>query len=516
MCVEYACSSLPWFVTFTDIKVTVGDLDQLDIETKLTFTTLAVLTGPVLTRPIVVTDEMKEILKFILAQEKKVTICIVGPPGTGKTTTLFWLYQQLKRNTCYHTRALPVKGSSSLSISFPEGKRLILLTDLYDPSTISTDDIQAFIELMLRHSGLISIFSLSSLFQVYRKLNAKKCSAWTKLFTTSICFKTKPFTPAETEQYLMGLDLNAMVERKDSARNIPKLLSFVLEDDYEDSIVIERDNETNALMEELDARGTRVNWEAELKLIMAVTEDLPISAFGLSRMTAESLYLCMSFLVYIGHDDRPESIFHMDPNFSSQFVSNMWAMGCKYVQSDSNTVIGLHFESCISKCILPDLHVTIKKLHASEDIIAATFTFTPLSVRAESIEMVYAERSKNVLWQMPQYNKSFDYAGYAHLNELGLCLVVIQVSIQKEGTKTKIAKSMHVADVLTKDVEGVVLIYINPLHTNFEELFCYAKEATSGAGVREKFNKWYYGQPSDYSKIFGLKAHLNNIFMPRT
>ena len=60
------------FFCFTDVEVKVGDIDQLDIVTKMTFMTLALLTGPGLNRPIVVTDEMKNILEFILAQENKV------------------------------------------------------------------------------------------------------------------------------------------------------------------------------------------------------------------------------------------------------------------------------------------------------------------------------------------------------------------------------------------------------------------------------------------------------------
>lgn len=67
-------------------------------------------------------------------------------------------------------------------------------------------------------------------------------------------------------------------------------------------------------------------------------------------------------------------------------------------------------------------------------------------------------------------------------------------------------------------MDGIVVIYINPLHTNFETNLKIVRDVTSGATrATQRFQNWYYGQPqqSENESIAGLKLQLESIFQSR-
>lgn len=84
---------------------------------------------------------MEEIYKYVIGSERGAKMVIAGPPGTGKTTTLFWLYQQFKTFTNYEVMAVPIQGASALTADKFK-KQLILMTEIVSPSTLKRQDIE--------------------------------------------------------------------------------------------------------------------------------------------------------------------------------------------------------------------------------------------------------------------------------------------------------------------------------------------------------------------------------------
>lgn len=91
---------------------------------------------------------MEKLYKLVTA-EKERYIFIKGPTGTGKTTSLFWLYQQLQQSEKYFPLAVPVNSLESfyediiayIRAKKPKNKQLVLLVDVISPSLITIRDI---------------------------------------------------------------------------------------------------------------------------------------------------------------------------------------------------------------------------------------------------------------------------------------------------------------------------------------------------------------------------------------
>ena len=128
---------------------------------------------------IVVSPIMKELFDKVRnatdgenTYEEETGYLIMGPHGTGKTTTLFWLYHNFKDNSEYDVYSVPLELQSIRNIrdkltSGSTTKKILLLADLNELHSCTPKDIGSLTELQLlvrdQFRGFV-IMAASSLF----------------------------------------------------------------------------------------------------------------------------------------------------------------------------------------------------------------------------------------------------------------------------------------------------------------------------------------------------------------
>ena len=110
---------------------------------------------------IVVSPIMKELFDKVRnatdgenTYEEETGYLIMGPHGTGKTTTLFWLYHNFKDNSEYDVYSVPLELQSIRNIrdkltSGSTTKKILLLADLNELHSCTPKDIGSLTELQL-------------------------------------------------------------------------------------------------------------------------------------------------------------------------------------------------------------------------------------------------------------------------------------------------------------------------------------------------------------------------------
>lgn len=495
-----------------DIPVTFAESEQLEDDIRLAFTSATECIDACASVPIVVTETMKQVYALILERKSGAKISLSGPPGTGKTTTLYWLYQQFKNNPLYHTVAVAMTVESKMTLEVPPGKQLILLADLVSPSTLTRSQYDSFMQLKLSKKCIL-IIAESSMFSVFSTLNPSLSAQWDKLLVNSKRFMTKPFTSAETSKYLSNL--TTIPPGLELCNNIPRLLSFMYgeQPSGERSIKHVIRFECNSLMEQMAEHGLRISWDQELKLLLAMSMKQPYTTYGLEPGDIDELCLIRSYLVYINDDNVPVSIYRLGESVFNHLIRGYWGNMCRYVQADSVAMIHNQFESCITKCILPKMGVTVAALRTEHAIQRdVQFEFRPICVRAMDLQNVAA--TEDVLWRMPVGYRAIDYAAYSNFNGKKY-LIAVQVTIQQTDVPGKLRTSFAIPTELTSKADDgcAMLIFIDPFQENFDTNFAAAESVTSGPGG-SRFDGWYYGQPSRYDDIHALIRYLNSIFVP--
>lgn len=110
---------------------------------------------------------MLELYKQVLSWQ---VVFITGPPGLGKTTSLYWLYRQLQQLSDIFTVLVPFdvlcddtykKEVASEIQRCPEGSEMILLVDLLSSSVDAKEQRKALMEIVLQADcAVIVVLSL--------------------------------------------------------------------------------------------------------------------------------------------------------------------------------------------------------------------------------------------------------------------------------------------------------------------------------------------------------------------
>jgi len=88
--------------------------------------------------PIKVTETMKTLYREVREGSKSI-VRLKGPPGVGKTTSLYWLYQQLKHDSSVSVMVVPFNASceaeeDDVIARLCDVSKLVVLMDVVSPS----------------------------------------------------------------------------------------------------------------------------------------------------------------------------------------------------------------------------------------------------------------------------------------------------------------------------------------------------------------------------------------------
>ena len=132
--------------SFADKTVAMSQIAKEDEFVSEAFERLLMPSRQMSKMNIVETPEMHELYEtVVLGSDDHEFVFLRGPPGLGKTTSLFWLYKQLQQLQGFFTVVIPFQTLddryeyvSSQVKQCPSTSKLILLMDLWTPSVECT------------------------------------------------------------------------------------------------------------------------------------------------------------------------------------------------------------------------------------------------------------------------------------------------------------------------------------------------------------------------------------------
>ena len=300
---------------------------------------------------------MLELYKQVLSCQEQV-VFITGPPGLGKTTSLYWLYQQLQQLSDIFTVLVPFdvlcdytykKEVASEIQRCPEGSKLILLVDLLSPSVDAKEQRKALMEIIVQANCKV-VIAQSPSFRLYNVLKSVEATDWANCVVISKQVRLKPFSDELAKSFLSSLgskenNIEMMVQY---CKGIPMLLCLCGMEDYIARAEQVAQHEFETVIAFMNKHPNRVSWMNEINILMAAKFGISIECVGLTKDVAERLIMCQSYLVNIDEAGIPTPF----PDYLPTFVSMLWTnMNTSLqVKIDSESVVGNFFE-----CQLPSM-----------------------------------------------------------------------------------------------------------------------------------------------------------------
>ncbi len=330
---------------------------------------------------IIQTTLMKRLMGIISDKScKSNNIWIEGPPGSGKTTTLFWLYEQCKDAIGIHPVSVPIHHLDEAHYkellqdkirAKPTDSQLVFFIDINKPLQLTTKNVTHLESILanrpystptnLETAGFVC--SVSSNFSLYLKVSPAATELRDQFYRNSGVYTTTRFTSDQSLSFLSDLhDDTLRSSVLAAAHNIPKLLSLCHKEisvevfNKRVSLVVEAEfDDMFKYISFTDYNNTSM-LEFEAKLLWAVKAKLPYTLFGIDKVCASQLWLVKSFLVSIV-DDVPELYFPLSGE-SLQFYTKR-LQSTKF-QTDNVNVMNDLFENSIANVILPKFKAVLR------------------------------------------------------------------------------------------------------------------------------------------------------------
>ena len=451
-----------------------------------------------------------------LRTAKPTVIFLEGPPGTGKSTTLYWTYIQCKHMASWHPVAIPLLNMDDATTQQAivctmqkkgGNQQIIGLVDLMRPYELTSRAYSAFCSRVLPSVSLI-VFAASLSYAVYQ---ATECGTrFLPLYQRALTIQTRPFSTALAAEYWRAhTSCSSEVNlQKDIAvsKGIPRLLNLLCTAAHlEKAVKLAVVSEFNQLFVCMQHSVEAVDWEGELKVMLAAAKKLPISVYGMQTQVATNLFMVKSFLIYLNDQDIPMCYFTIPEDTFQEVTRRLWKTAPISIRTCSNATIGDLFENSLPSVILPKLSVTLRCLGDDQQNREHTFEF-------EEVVGLYSDPShvtQNRLYQTESTFRALDFVAITAL-EGKPYLVALQVSVQQANAAAKLQALTRIPAALTNEVIGVFFILINPFWTNFDEMYAVARSVT---GDRQKFATYWYGHPKDFTRIKALHKYVKSILL---
>lgn len=514
-----------------DVYFNFSSLDNLE---RTTFAAFITFNKARKQTPIIKTSLMEELMNKIYSESCNNIIWIHGPPGSGKTTTLYWLYEQCKKLNTVYCVCVPVhhldkKDYVSLLQSkigaTPQESRLLLFVDVTKPLQLNDVCVTHLEELFAatfckdgKDLEAEFIIAVSSNFSLYLKTSPAATVLRDSCITTPV-YKTKTFTENQSSLFVSTVNDSSLKQSiLDVSKNIPKLLSLYREGlTLEDFVKIVNkcvEAEFDDVFKYIkDHAHEREVIESEAKLLWAVKAKLPYKLFGISSTCASQLSLVTSFLICI-EKDVPEQYFPLSDEHIEFYTKKLLATLGRRLHTDNVNVINDYFENSIPSVILPKFQCVLRSKTGENRTIELKFNLLPQVLSSQ----LCSSMDIDTLYQTETYFKAVDYVARKK-NVFGAgsaddeYLIAFQITAQKTNMQTKMVSSIQIPPTLTTDTKGVILILINPFCDNFQtnyDLFDRATNSSSEA-VRTRFRNWWFGQPTDFQPVQALYVSIKGV-----
>jgi len=250
--------------------------------------------------PIKVTETMKTLYREA-REGSKSFVRLEGPPGVGKTSSLYWLYRQLKHDSSVSVMVVPFSASceaeeDDVIARLLDISKLVVLMDVVSPS----DEPQAFknfTKVFIR-KNVKCVLALSSSFSVFKSLQATHTSAWSKFLSRAETIIFKLWDDTLSSDFLRSeMKVTRSVDDLVKAcKGIPALLC-IYDDKRAMSCVIQ--NEFDTVVQYMQQYISRISFNYEIDILMAAKMKLKLGDIGLSQEIAQQTMMVMSYLISI-------------------------------------------------------------------------------------------------------------------------------------------------------------------------------------------------------------------------
>ena len=449
-------------------------------------------------------------------------VTLEGPPGVGKTTSLYWLYRQLKHSNV-PVMVSPFDATSCEAVADEviatlQTSSLVILMDVVSASD-KPRAFEDFSKIFVRQK-VKCIVALSSSFSIFMALQAIKTSYWSKFLSTAKTITFKPWNDIMSKDFLRSqIKVTRSVDDLVKAcKGIPALLCRCHDKDARRYVI---KSEFYAAVDYIQKHIPRISLKCEMDILMAAKLGLKLEDVGLSQQIAKETMMVMSYLISIDDSGTVTPYYPTEllSDCLTRAIRDMWsAMGLTgTVKPDSESVVGQFFECKLPYIINNSLTLRVKKVPESstQDINLKLASAGP--GRLDSMNLPLP--SKNTLWRTPKSFKAIDFIAEVrtqlpNMSEPGDVMLAMQVTCQASNATQKFAKSVL---GMSLGCNKVLFVMLNPRWTNFDVNFNHNMvTCTSGSGATRssRFDALWYGQPASFEPYKGHFEQLNSIFMP--